>query len=250
MTGRTPEPAQTPATPFATGAADGEGDYPRPFVSVDVVILTLRHGQLFVLLIRRGAEPFRGAWALPGGYIHPGEDADLDAAARRILQEKAGIESPYVEQLQGFGNGRRDPRGWSATFAYFALIESDDLILKKGADAEEVAWWELSDDDVGIELAFDHTEIVAAAVTRLRNKVEYTSLPVHLLPAKFTLPDLQRVYEQILGRRIDKSAFRKRIAEADFLEPVPGEKRPASHRPAQIYQIKRGLTTIFFDRTI
>jgi len=99
-------------------------------------------------------------------------------------------------------------------------------------------------------LAFDHAEILASAVGRLRSKVEYTSLPVHLLPPKFTLPDLQRVYEQILGRRIDKSAFRKRMAEADFLEPVEGERRPASNRPAQIYRIKRGLTTIFFDRTI
>jgi ADP-ribose pyrophosphatase YjhB (NUDIX family) len=230
--------------------ATGEGDYPRPFVSVDVAILSLRRDRLFVLLIKRGAEPFHGAWALPGGYIHPDEDADLDAAARRILRQKAGIASPYVEQLQGFGNGRRDPRGWSATFAYFALIESEHLVLKKGANADEVGWWEVSDGHVAAELAFDHAEILAAAVTRLRNKVEYTSLPVHLLPAKFTLPDLQRVYEQILGRRIDKSAFRKRIAEADFLEPVPGEKRPASNRPAQMYQIKRGLTTIFFDRTI
>jgi len=231
-------------------AADGETRYEQPLVTVDVVIMTLREAQLQVLLMKRGAVPFRGSWALPGGYIHPGDDADLDAAARRILLDKAGIETPYVEQLQGFGNARRDPRGWTATFAYFALIASESLILRRGANAEEVAWWEVSGRRVKPALAFDHAEILASAVTRLRSKVEYTSLPVHLLPPKFTLPDLQRVYEQILGRRIDKSAFRKRMAEADFLEPLTGEKRPASNRPAQIYRIKRGLATIFFDRTI
>jgi len=200
--------------------------------------------------MKRGTEPFRSAWALPGGYIHAQEDVDLEAAARRILREKAGIETPYLEQLQGFGNMHRDPRGWSATFAYFTLIAADGLIIRQGPNADDVAWWEIDGTRVWTELAFDQADIVACAVTRLRNKVEYTSLPVHLLPEKFTLPDLQRVYEQILDRRIDKSAFRKRIAEANFLEPIPGEKRLASNRPAQMYRIKPGCATIFFDRTI
>lgn len=230
--------------------SESELPYEQPLVTVDVVILTLRSDQLQVLLMKRGADPFRGAWALPGGYIHPEEDVDLDAAARRILLAKAGIKTPYLEQLQGFGNARRDPRGWTVTFAYFALIASETLVLKQGANAEEVAWWEVAGRRVQATLAFDHAEILAGAVSRLRNKVEYTSLPVHLLPSKFTLPDLQRVYEQILGRHMDKSAFRKRMVEADFLEPVPGEKRLASNRPAQLYRIKRGLMTIFFDRTI
>jgi ADP-ribose pyrophosphatase YjhB (NUDIX family) len=236
--------------PLPAKAPDGKPDHPRPFVSVDVVILALREERLSVLLMMRGAAPFRGAWALPGGYIHTDEDEDLEAAARRILRQKAGIETPYVEQLQGFGDARRDPRGWSATFAYFALIAADGIDLKEGANAEQVAWREIHGERVNMALAFDHDAILAAAVRRLRNKVEYTSLPVHLLPAKFTLPDLQRVYEQVLGRRMDKSAFRKRIAEADFLEPVPGEKRPASNRPAQIYRLRSGAATIFFDRTI
>lgn len=227
------------------------GEFERPLVTVDIVILTLRDGRLEVLLMRRGAEPFDGWWALPGGYIHPEEDADLDAAARRILSEKTGVETPYLEQLQGFGDGRRDPRGWTATFAYFALIASERVALKHGANAEEVAWRPVSASGaVEPPLAFDHGEILRRAVARLRSKVEYTSLPVHLLPDKFTLPDLQQVYEQILGHRIDKSAFRKRIAAADFVEAVTGEKRPASHRPAQLYRLKPGCETIFFDRTI
>jgi ADP-ribose pyrophosphatase YjhB (NUDIX family) len=242
--------ARTPLRPRNALPSEAERDFERPFVSIDVVILALRDGWLHVVLMKRGAEPFRGAWALPGGYIHTDEDFDLEAAARRILRQKVGIDTPYLEQLQGFGSARRDPRGWSVTFAYFALIAADELLLREGANAEDVAWREIDGDRVDTALAFDHAEILAAALTRLRNKVEYTSLPVHLLPEKFTLPDLQRVYEQILGRRMDKSAFRKRIAEADFLEPVPGEKRPASNRPAQIYRLKPGAATTFFDRTI
>lgn len=234
----------------ARHAARTGADLTQPHVTVDVVILTLRDSQLQVLLMKRGTDPFKGSWALPGGYIKPHEDSDLDAAARRILREKAGIASPYLEQLKAFGNGGRDPRGWTATFAYFALIPSENLTLKEGANADEVQWWPIGDGGVQPSLAFDHYRIVEAAVDRLRSKVEYTSLPVHLLPPKFTLPDLQHVYEQILGRRIDKSAFRKRIAEANFVEPVPGERRAASNRPAQIYRLRRGLSTIFFDRTI
>jgi ADP-ribose pyrophosphatase YjhB (NUDIX family) len=235
------EPSPTPPT------ADV---FARPLVTVDVVILTLRAGVLHTLLMKRGAEPFQGVWALIGGYIHPQEDEDLEAAARRILRGKAGIETPYVEQLQGFGDARRDPRGWTVTFAHVALIPSDDLLPKQGANAETVSWWPVDAGAVEPPLAFDHARILAAAVARVRNKVEYTSLPIHLLPPAFTLTDLQRVYEQILGRPIEKSQFRRRIAEANFLEAIPGKFRQSSNRPAQIYRIKAGLSTIFFDRTI
>jgi 8-oxo-dGTP diphosphatase len=222
----------------------------QPLVTVDVVIFMLNDAGLHVLLMRRGADPFEGRWALPGGFIHPGEDADLEAAATRILSDKTGVASPYFEQLQAFGDRARDPRGWTVSFAFFALLSVEAPVLQKGANASDVAWWPIDDLDAASPLAFDHAEILKAAVTRLRNKVEYTSLPVHLLPPKFTLPDLQRVYENILGRRIDKSAFRKRMAEVDFLEPIQGEKKLASNRPAQFYRLKNGRSTIFFDRTI
>jgi 8-oxo-dGTP diphosphatase len=244
------EPLTKKTDRVSTAPGDDPHGYPHPLVTVDVVILTLRESRLHVLLMKRAADPFRGSWALPGGYVHPREDADIDAAARRILREKAGIETPYAEQLAGFGNPHRDPRGWTATFAYFALIASETLNLKRGANAEEVQWWPINGRGVEPPLAFDHAKILETAVNRLRSKVEYTSLPIHLLPPKFTLPDLQHVYEQILARQIDKSAFRKRMAEADFVEPIKGERRPASNRPAQLYRVKRGLSTIFFDRTI
>jgi len=202
------------------------------------------------VLMRRGAEPFAGRWALPGGFVHVAEDADLEAAARRVLKDKTGVETPYLEQLATFGNARRDPRGWSLSVAYVALIAADAVRLQEGANAADVAWWPVAGEAAATPLAFDHAAILRSALARLRNKVEYSSLPVHLLPAAFTLSELQSVYERILGRRLDKSAFRKRIAEADFVEPIPGKLRRASNRPAQLYRPKRGRATVLFDRTI
>jgi 8-oxo-dGTP diphosphatase len=222
----------------------------KPIASVDLVIFALSETGLQVLLIKRGADPFCDHWALPGGWIHVGEDADLDAAARRVLKDKTGVETPYLEQLQTFGGKSRDPRGWSLSIAYVALISADEARLRQGSNATDVAWWPIEDNSVAVLNAFDHRNILGSALARLRNKVEYTTLPVHLLPTGFTLGELQSVYERILGRRLDKSAFRKRIAEADFVEPVPGEMRRASNRPAQVYRLKQARSTIFFDRTI
>jgi len=225
-----------------------EATYPTPTVTVDLVIFALVDEVLQVLLMQRGAEPFAGAWALPGGYIHTDEDTDIEAAARRVLMDKTAVETPYLEQVQTFGGRARDPRGWTVSVAYMALISANDLTPRHGANAAGVAWWPVEDEMP--PLAFDHAAILDTAAARLRGKVEYTTLPIHLLPARFTLPDLQLLYERILGRKMDKSAFRKRIAEADFLEPIPGEKRAASNRPAQYYRVKPGRATLFFDRTI
>jgi ADP-ribose pyrophosphatase YjhB (NUDIX family) len=225
---------------------DAEGSELRPIASVDLAIFALAPTGLEVLLMRRGAEPFAGSWALPGGFVHVGEDADLEAAARRVLEAKTGVETPYLEQLQTFGNAGRDPRGWSLSIAYVALIAPDAVRLRQGANAADVAWWPLVGDSVAEPLAFDHAEILNAALARVRSKVEYTTLPVHLLPEGFTLSELQSVYERILGRRLDKSAFRKRVAEADFVEPIPGAMRRASNRPAQLYRLKQGRSTVFF----
>jgi len=225
-------------------AVDGaETEFGRPVVTVDVVIFTLGAAGLEVLVLQRDAEPQADRWALPGGFVHIDEDADLEAASRRVLTAKTGIATPYLEQLQAFGDPARDPRGWSVSIGYMALLSHKATAPHPGRMA-----WIAADGATG--LAFDHDRILAAAIMRLRNKVEYTTLPAHLLPDKFTLPDLQRVYERILGRALDKSAFRKRIAEADFLEPVPGEKRPASNRPAQLYRLKARATPVFFNRTL
>jgi ADP-ribose pyrophosphatase YjhB (NUDIX family) len=222
----------------------------KPIASVDLVIFALSETGLQVLLMKRGTEPFAGHWALPGGFIRLDEDADLDAAARRVLKDKTGVETPYLEQLRSFGGKSRDPRGWSLSIAYVALISADEVRLRQGANATDVAWWPIEGDEAAGLDAFDHQNIFDSALVRLRNKVEYSTLPVHLLPTGFTLGELQSVYERILGRRLDKSAFRKRVAEANFVEPVEGEMRRGSNRPAQIYRLKKARSTMLFDRTI
>jgi 8-oxo-dGTP diphosphatase len=225
-------------------------DAPKPIATVDLAIFTLSPEGLEVLLIRRENQPFAGAWALPGGWIHIDEDKDIEATARRVLKEKTGVETPYLEQLQTTGNADRDPRGWSLSVVYVALISPDDLVSSQDAIAENAAWQSIEGNGVSVPLAFDHARILEGAVTRIRSKVEYSSMPAHLLPAQFTLGELQSVYERLLGRKLDKSAFRKRLAEVDFLEPVPGEMRRASNRPAQIYRLKESQSLVLFNRTI
>lgn len=223
-------------------------DFLRPIVTVDLAIFALIDGALGVLLVRRAEPPYAGRWALPGGFIHVDEDRSLDDAARRVLAQKAGVTAPYLEQLGAFGGPDRDPRGWSVTLAYFALVDAATLNLPDKAPG--LRWQAVSGGAMTASLAFDHGEIVTQAAARLRNKVEYTTLPVHLLPAEFTLTELQRVYEQLLGRTMDKSAFRKRIASVDFIEPIAGAMRHGSNRPAQLYRVRQGQAAIFFDRTI
>ncbi|ABC93921.1 probable DNA hydrolase protein, MutT/nudix protein family (plasmid) [Rhizobium etli CFN 42] len=227
-----------------------DNDAFKPIATVDLAIFSLSPTGLSVLLVRRTSAPFSGDWALPGGWIHIDEDADLEAAARRVLKEKTGVETPYLEQLQTTGNRDRDPRGWSISIVYIALISADDVAEPQGAVAEDAEWRPIEGDGVGFPIAFDHASLLQEALGRIRSKVEYSSLPGHLLPVRFTLSELQSVYESLLGRKLDKSAFRKRMAEADFLEPVEGEMRRASNRPAQVFRLKDIRSLMLFDRRI
>ncbi len=225
-------------------------NYDVPLTSVDLVIFTLQARCLKVLMVERGEHPHKGCWALPGGFIDVKRDTDLDATATRKLREKTGVDVSYLEQLQGFGSATRDPRGWSATFAYFALIDAEGVTLSHGAGSSAASWVPVDELPGRLDLAFDHAAIVSMALQRLRAKVEYTSLPVHLLAAEFTLPDLQQVYETILGRTVEKSAFRKRIKEGDFLEEIPGKQRHASNRPAQLYRLREAHPVVYFNRAM
>jgi 8-oxo-dGTP diphosphatase len=226
-------------------------DFPRPLTTVDLVIFTIVEDRLHVLLVPRPAharEPFPNMWALPGGFLDIATDATLLDCAARKLREKTGVASPYLEQLGSWGDATRDPRGWSTTHVYFALMPASPDGLAKGANAADVQWCPVVGDGVTPKLAFDHAEILAAAVQRLRNKVEYTSLPVYLVPPEFTLSELQRVYEVVLGRPLEKSAFRTRMLSADLVEPI-GETRRGPNRPAQLYRLKRPASPTYFVRT-
>lgn len=202
----------------------------RLICTVDIVLLTLRAGQLQVMLLKRDREPFAGALALPGGYVHASEDQDCEDAAQRVLLNKAGLKSPYLEQLASFSGPARDPRGWSVSVAYMALVPAPEPALPGQH------WLPV---DRLPQLPFDHGRIVAAAAERVRNKSQYSSLPVHLCPEPFTLPQLHGIYETLLGETINAVSFRRKMDELAILEPVPGAKRAEGpHRPAQLYRLK------------
>ena len=229
----------------------------RPLSTVDVVIFSVRDGALGVLLVRRpdaADEPFPNSWALPGGFVDTRVDEDLEACALRKLKEKTGVAAPYLEQLGSWGNATRDPRGWSATHVYFALVGTETITQRSGAEtaprgatATDAQWHVLQGDRVRARLAFDHTELLRAAVARLRSKVEYTSLPAFLMPAEFTLTELQQMYEAVLGRTLEKKAFRTRMLAADLLDPV-AKVREGANRPAQLYRLRHRHRAHVFAR--
>jgi len=200
-------------------------------VTVDIVLFTISNGRLQVLLIRRLAEPFRGSYALPGGFVLPEES--LDAAASRELSEETGVSDVFLEQLYTFGQPKRDTRGRVITVAYFALVPNTEA-LKPGTDASAAGWFSVEELP---PLAFDHAEILTTAHTRLRNKLDYSNVGFELLPEKFTLTELQAVHEAILGTQLDKRNFRRKIAQQDLLKPLK-EFRATGRKPAQLFKFR------------
>ncbi|UCC62424.1 MAG: NUDIX hydrolase [Anaerolineae bacterium] len=217
---------------FDTPGTYDASRFERPSVAVDLAIFTLRREQLQVLLIERKRWPFEGMWALPGGFVHI--DESLEEAARRELEEETGVRDVYLEQLYTFGDVDRDPRTRVITVAYFALISSDHLQLRAASDAADVGWFPAGDPP---PLAFDHDDILSYAVTRLRYKLEYSAVGFQLLPAEFTLTELQTAYETILEEKLDKRNFRRRVLQAGVLEET-GFYRLGEHRPAKLYRFR------------
>jgi 8-oxo-dGTP diphosphatase len=207
-------------------------EYPRPAVTVDCVIFGYGgdHDSLNVLLIERKAPPFVGQWALPGGFIHMTET--LDQAARRELQEETGVEPAFLEQLYTFGGIGRDPRGRTITVAYYALVRSLDHNPAGGTDARQAAWFSI--DDLP-QLAFDHHDIFDAALERLRGKVRYAPIGFGLLPKKFTLYELQHLYETILETDLDKRNFRRKVKDTGLLIDTGEVQQNVPHRAARFY---------------
>jgi 8-oxo-dGTP diphosphatase len=187
--------------------------YPRPNLAVDCVVFGLDEpNQLQVMLIRRGLPPFQNQWALPGGFVHV--DESVDQAARRELWEETGLQEVFLEQLYTFGAVDRDPRERVVTVAYYALVNLREHAVRAMTDAAEAAWFPIADLP---SLAFDHDQIIAAAIARLKGKVRYEPIGFELLPKKFTLSQLQTLYETVLEMPLDKRNFRKKILKMDLL---------------------------------
>ncbi len=220
----------------------------KPSFTVDLVIFTVRDDHLQVLLVQRAESPFQGNWALPGGFLDPAQDASIDACAARKLVEETGVRAPYLEQLKTYGSRDRNPRDWTATTVYFALLSSTAITLQ--SHQTKAHWMRVRGTAVDVILSFDHAAILADAVERLRSKLEYTHIAVHLLPEAFTLPELQRTYEIILQQALDKSSFRRRVVQADMLEALSGQHRDGCGRPAQLYRFREYDRRTFFPRSI
>ena len=206
-------------------------EYPRPALAVDCVVFGLDDEDLKVMLIRRELEPFRGAWALPGGFVRMEES--LEEAARRELREETGLEEVFLEQLYTFGDVGRDPRGRVVSVAYYALVNLLGRPVHASTDAADAKWFAVSDVPT---LAFDHARVLDAAVKRLRGKVRYEPIGFELLPPKFTLSQLQRLYETVLDRPLDKRNFRKKILSMGILVETNEIEQDVAHRAARLYR--------------
>ncbi len=224
-------------------------DFDVPLTCVDMAIFTVRNNQLQLLLVKRAEHPCLGQWALPGGIVDIKNDKSLADTAHRKLKEKTGVDTHYLEQVETFSGPKRDPRGWSITIAYLALIASEEMQLLKDTRSDDLAWVVLDEVKDNFKLAFDHQEIVTACHDRLKAKVRYTSLPVNLLPAMFSLSELQKIFEIILGNTLEKKSFRRRIIDANILVDT-GHMKTASHRPAKLYRVKHEGKNHYFNRNL
>jgi len=208
-------------------------DYEMPSLTVDCVIfgLDLDDDALKVVLIERDLEPYAGMWAIPGGFVRKGES--LDRAAARELSEETGIDDVFLEQLYTFGEPGRDPRGWVITVAYYALVSPDKHSIVAATDARRAQWFPVTRLP---RLAFDHATVLEAALERLRSKLTYAPIGFELLPEKFTIKQLQKLYEIALGRSLDNRNFRKKIFSMNVLRELGEMQQGVPHRAARLYK--------------
>jgi len=213
-------------------------EFPHPYLTVDVLIFSIIRGELSILLIKRSKPPFPQEFALPGGFV--AEEEGLDGAAKRVIEAKARMKGPYLEQLFTFGEVKRDPRGRVISVSYLALVPEEKT--KVVGDGKHVVTW------FGVkklpQLAFDHKIIIETGMNRLKSKIGYSNIAVGLMPTKFGLGELQRVYEAILGRPLDKRNFRKKMLSLDLLNEV-GESSGGRHRPGKLYSFKSDKPVFF-----
>jgi 8-oxo-dGTP diphosphatase len=206
-------------------------EYPRPALTVDCVVFGLDERELEVMLIQRALAPFEGKWALPGGFVRL--DETVADAARRELEEETGLRDVFLEQLYTFSAVDRDPRERVVSVAHYALVNLRDHSVHAATDASAAAWFGVHDVPT---LAFDHAEILQTALERLRGKLRYQPIGFELLPKKFTLSQLQRLYELVLERELDKRNFRKRVLAMDLLVELDEVEQDVAHRAARLYR--------------
>ncbi|MBR9703838.1 NUDIX hydrolase [Candidatus Pacearchaeota archaeon] len=215
-------------------------EFPKPSVTADIVIFTIIDRKLNVLLIKRGLEPSKGKWALPGGFVHIKES--IYDAAKRELEEETGVKDVYLEQLYTFGNPNRDSRGRVITVAHYALInlEKQKQHLHADADSQDAKWFSINNLP---QLAFDHRKILDYALKRLKWKFEYSTIGFSMLSSKFTMSELQEVYEIVFDREFDKRNFRKKVLSLEILKDEE-IKKDVSHRPPQMYSLKKDVPEV------
>lgn len=204
-----------------------------PAVAADVVIFTVRDGKLSALLVARAWEPFSGDWALPGGFVAPGERSIH--AATRILEAKAGVRDVFVEQLYTFDEPSRDPRGPVVSITYYALVPWDSALVHETGETWAPKFFPV---DALPKLAFDHREILRYACDRLRAKLGYANIAYSLLPREFTMTELRATYEAILGKPLDKRNFQKKYLDLGLLKPTGKTRQQGRQRPARLYSFK------------
>jgi 8-oxo-dGTP diphosphatase len=222
-------------------------EYTYPLFTVDSVLFTVKNEQLQVLLVKRAQAPFLGYWGLPGGFIDTTQDQNTDATARRKLQAKTGLNPAYLEQLQVISGPDRDPRGFSVTLAYFALV-AYQAVCSQIASVESARWVHYKELP-SLSLAFDHLQIIEAARQRLQQKTLYSMTPVFCLPTQFTIAQLKSVIETIIEKPIQRKSLMRRIEACNIFE-ISEEKTPSGGRLAQLYSLKLGADLVNFERNL
>lgn len=205
-------------------------EYPHPAVTVDCVIFGFDGEHLNILLIERGIEPFKGCWAIPGGFIRMDETAE--EAANRELQEETGVKDVFMEQLKAFSGVYRDPRERVITIAFYALIKQSDYKVIGGDDASKAQWFKLNEIP---ELAFDHDIIIREAITQLKEKIHFEPIGFELLGHKFTMTQLQTLYEAIMDTKFDRRNFNKKMISLNYLNPLDEKEENTNHRAARYF---------------
>lgn len=221
-------------------------DFDVPLCTVDIAIFSLINSEIHVLMVQREEHPCKDKWALPGGFIHLNEDDSTESAAHRTLQYKTGMRSAYLEQVKTFSSPNRDPRGWSLTVLYFALVDFNQVTQ---VETDNKSIWISLSDLKHHDLAFDHNKLIDSAVTRLHAKATYTALPIELMPKEFTLTELQRVFEIILDRDLQAKAFRNRVLSANMVMET-GNSKISGKRPAKLFKSTGINRDMYFSRPL